>query len=175
MRVVGWDGSGPVVTLQQSLGTQQGSLGNWFEGMQLARLDPSGHPGPAFTPSDCMPWQELDDASVLCSSGDFRNVRLIEAGGKTIASFAGVSGPFLTISPDKAWVAYLGGAQNRSGSRVTLPDGFFPEGWLDATTIVGYQDLKGGGATVGNMALVRIADPGHVDNLGFTGVLAGIL
>jgi len=69
------------VTLEQSLGTQQGSLGTWFEGMQLARLDESGHPGPAFTPADCMPWQELDDASVLCSSGDFRSVTLIDATG----------------------------------------------------------------------------------------------
>jgi hypothetical protein len=164
------------VTLEQSLGTQQGSLGTWFEGMQLARLDESGHPGPAFTPADCMPWQELDDASVLCSSGDFRSVTLIDATGKTVVSFPGVSGPFLTLSPDKSWVAYLGGAQNRNGSRVKLPDRFFPQGWLDATTIVGYQDLKYGiGATVGNLALIRLANPGHLDDLGFTGVLAGIL
>jgi hypothetical protein len=122
-----------------------------------------------------MPWQELNDASVLCSSGDFRNVRLIDVEGKTVASFPAASGPFLTLSPDKAWVAYLGGAQNRSGSRVKLPDGFFPEGWLNATTIVGYQDLKSNGATVGNMALVRLGDPGHIDDLGFTGVLAGVL
>ena len=176
LRVVGWDGGGPLVTLQQSLGTQQGSLGTWFEGMQLAHLDASGHPGPAFTPADCMPWQELDDASVLCSSGDFRNVTLIDARGKTVASFPGVSGPFLTLSPDQSWLAYHGGAQNRNGSRVTLPDRFFPEGWLDATTIVGYQDSKYGiGATVGNMALVRLGDPSRVDDLGFTGVLAGTL
>ncbi len=175
-RVVGWDARGPVATLQQGLGTQQGSLGNWFEGMQLAHLDASGHPGPAFTPADCMPWQELDDASVLCSSGGFGNVTLIDAGGKTLAAFPGVSGPFLTMSPDKAWLAYLGGAQNRSGSRVKLPDRFFPEGWLDATTIVGYQDLSyGSGGTVGNMALVRIANPSHIEDLGFTGVLVGIL
>jgi hypothetical protein len=173
--VVGWDDIGPLVTLEQSLGTQQGSLGNWSQGMQLAHLDASGHPGPAFTPADCMPWQELDDASVLCSSGDFRNVRLIDVEGKTVASFPGVSGQFLTLSPDKAWVAYHGGAQNRSGSRVTFPDRFFPEGWLDSTTIVGYQDPSGIGATVGNMALIRLADPGHLDDLGFTGVLAGIL
>ena len=108
LRVVGWDDIGPLVTLQQSLGTQQGSLGNWFEGMQLAHLDPSGHAGPAFTPADCMPWQALDDSSVLCSRGDFRNVRLIDVEGKTVASFPGVSGPFLTLSPDRAWVAYLG-------------------------------------------------------------------
>lgn len=176
LRVVGWDGGGPLVTLQQSLGTQQGSLGNWFEGMQLAHLDATGHPGPAFTPVDCMPWQELGDASVLCSSGGFGNVTLIDAGGKTLSAFPGVSGPFLTLSPDKAWLAYLGGAQNRSGNRVKLPDRFFPEGWLDATTIVGYQDLNyGSGATVGNMALVRLADPSRIDDLGFTGVLAGIL
>jgi hypothetical protein len=175
VRVVGWDGTGPLVTLQQSLGTQQGSLGTWFEGTQLAHLDASGRPGPAFTPGECMPWQELDDASVLCSGGDFRNVTLIDAAGKTIASFPGVSGPFLTISPDKTWVAYLGGAQNPSGRRVSLPAGFFPQGWLDATTIIGYQDLKSSGATVGNMGLVRLADPGHVDDLGFTGVLAGVL
>ena len=72
-------------------------------------------------------------------------------------------------------MAYLGGAQNRSGSRVKLPDGFFPEGWLDATTIVGYQDLKTSGATVGNMGLVRLSNPSHIEDLGFTGVLAGIL
>jgi hypothetical protein len=176
LRVVGWDDGGPLVTLQQSLGTQQGSLGTWFEGMQLAHLDAAGTPGPAFTPADCMPWQELDDASVLCSGGDFRNVTVINAGGKTIASFPGVSGPFLTLSPDKAWLAYVGGAQSRSGSHVTLPDRFFPQGWLDATTIVGYQDSKYRiGATVGNMGLVRLSDPGHIDDLGFTGVLAGIL
>jgi hypothetical protein len=176
MRVVGWDGGGPLVTLQQSLGTQQGSLGNWAEGMQLAHLDASGHPGPALTPADCMPWQELDDASILCSGGDFRNVTLIDGGGKTIGSFPGVSGPFLTVSPNKAWVAYHGGAQNRDGTRVALPDQFFPEGWLDATTIVGYQDSKYRiGAAVGNMALVRLADASHIDDLGFTGVLAGVL
>jgi len=175
LRVVGWDGGGPLVTLEQSLGTQQGSLGTWFEGMQLAHLDASGHPGPAFTPADCMPWQELDDASVLCSAGDFRNVTLINAAGKTVASFPGVSGPFLTLSPDQSWLAYHGGAQSRSGSRVKLPDRFFPEGWLDATTIVGYQEPSGIGATVGNMALVRLADPAHIDDLGFTGVLAAIL
>jgi hypothetical protein len=175
LRVVGWDASGPVVTLQQSLGTQQGSLGTWFEGMELAHLDASGHPGPALTPTDCMPWQELDDASVLCSGGDFRNVTLIDAAGKASASFPGVSGPFLAISPDKAWVTYLGGAQNRSGRRVSLPDRFFPLGWLDASTIVGYLEGTGSGATVGNMALVRLADPSHIDDLGFTGVLAGVL
>lgn len=176
LRVVGWDTSGPLVTLEQDLGTQQGSLGNWFEGMQLAHLDSSGHPGPAFTPADCLPWQEWDDGSVLCSGGDYRNIRLLDAGGATVATFPGVSGPFLTLSPDKSWLAYHGGAQKRDGTRVTLPDQFFPQAWLDATTIVGYQDSKYRiGATVGNMAVVRLGDPGHLDDLGFTGVLAGIL
>ena len=176
LRVVGWDAMGPVATLQQNFGSQQGSLGNGFEGFQLAHLDASGHPGSPITPADCYPWQELADMSVLCSSGNYTDIRVINADGKFVATFSGATGPFLTISPDGTWLAYHGGAQNRNGAHVTLPDKFFPEGWLDASTIIGYQDSKYGiGATVGDMALVRLSNPGHLEDLGFTGVLAGVL
>jgi hypothetical protein len=176
MRVVGWDAIGPVVTLQQNLGSQQGSLGNGFEGWQLAHLDSSGRAGSPITPADCYPWQELADMSVLCSSASYGDIKLIAANGTKVVSFPGASGPFLAVSPDGSRVAFLGGVQDRGGKRVTLPDTFFPEGWLDASTIVGYVDTKSRfGATVGNMALIRLSNPAQLDDLGFTGVLAGVL
>ena len=167
---------GPVVTLQQNLGSQQGSLGYGFEGWQLAHLDASGHPESPITPEDCYPWQELADMSVLCSSGSYGDIKLIAANGTKVVSFPGASGPFLAVSPDGSRVAFLGGVQDRNGKHITLPDTFFPEGWLDASTIIGYQDTKSRfGATVGNMALVRLTDVARLDDLGFTGVLAGVL
>jgi len=176
LRVVGWDAMGPVVTLQQNLGSQQGSLGYGFEGWQLAHLDASGHPESPITPEDCYPWQELADMSVLCSSGSYGDIKLIAANGTKVVSFPGASGPFLAVSPDGSRVAFLGGVQDRNGKHITLPDTFFPEGWLDASTIIGYQDTKSRfGATVGNMALVRLTDVARLDDLGFTGVLAGVL
>jgi hypothetical protein len=176
LRVVGWDAIGPVVTLQQNLGSQQGSLGYGFEGWQLAHLDSSGHAGSPITPADCYPWQELADMSVLCSSGSYRDIKLIAANGTKVVSFPGVSGPFLAVSPDGSRVAFPGGVQDRNGKHIALPDTFFPEGWLDTSTIIGYQDTKSRfGATVGNMALVRLTDVARLDDLGFTGVLAGVL
>lgn len=176
LRVVGWDAVGPVVTLQQNLGSQQGSLGNGFEGFELAHLDSAGHPGSVITPADCYPWQQLGDMSILCSNSSYGDVRRIDASGKTLAKFPGASGPFLSLSPDGTWLAYHGGAQNRQGVHVSLPDKFFPEGWLDASTIVGYQDSKTGfGASVGNVTLVRLSNPTQLDDLSFTGVLAGVL
>lgn len=175
MRVVGWDRSGPLVTLQTGLGTQQGSLGNWLGGTQLAHLDSAGRPGSAITPAACLPWQLLDDGRILCSDPYYRVVTLIASGGAIVARFPDVPGPFLALSPDESWLAFHGGAETRNGEHVALPDRFFPQGWLDANTIIGYQDASGIGATVGNMALVRISDPSHIDDLGFTGVLAGVL
>jgi hypothetical protein len=176
LRVVGWDAMGPLVTLQQNFGSQQGSLGNAFEGFLLAHLDSTGRPEAAFTSPDCYPWQELSDMSILCSNPSYGGIRVSGPGDKTIATFPGASGPFLALSPDGSWLAYHGGAQNQAGTHVTLPDSFFPEGWLDASTIIGYEDSKYRiGATVGNMALVRLSDPTRLDDLGFTGVLAGVL
>jgi hypothetical protein len=176
LRVVGWDQLGPVVTLRQQMGSQQSSLGNEFGGFELAHLDLSGHPGAAITPDDCYPWQERPDMSVLCSNGSYGDIRLVDASGKLVARFPGASGEFLTLGPDASWLAYHGGAQNRNGARVILPDSFFPQGWLDASTIIGYQDARSRfGAYVENMALVRLSSPSHAVDLGFTGVLAGVL
>lgn len=177
MRVVGWDQTGPLVTIQMNLGSQQGSLGNSFEGCCLAHLDSTGRAGSTLTASDCYAWQEGADGSILCGSQNFDRLWLVDRTGHTTVTVQtpGQGALFLALSPDGASVASHGQIYSLKGSTaVTLPSTFYPEGWLDSSTIIGYQDASVG-AGVGNMALVRVDNPGQLIDLGFKGIFVSTI
>ena len=86
----------------------------------------------------------------------------------------------LSLSPDGNRVAYLvslvSGNQSfvidGSGKTVKLPPNFRPQGWLNATTLIGVvQTLQ----TEGDMALVRLDHPTRMEDLGFHGFFAGVV
>jgi hypothetical protein len=177
MRVVGWDQTGPIVTLQMNLGSQQGSLGNSFEGCCLAHLDSTGRAGTPLTGNDCYAWQVGIDGNILCGSQNYDRLWLVDRTGHTAGTVQtpGQGALFLALSPDGALVASHGQIFSLKGSTpVTLPSTFYPEGWLDSSTIIGYQ-VGAVGAGVGNMALVRVANPGQLIDLGFTGIFVSTI
>ena len=55
----------------------------------------------------------------------------------------------------------------RDGSMAALAPRFLPEGWLDRSTIIGSLVVASGSTYAqGDMALVRLADPGQAVDMG---------
>jgi hypothetical protein len=123
----------------------------------------------------------LPDETVLCDDdGQQRNFSVRAKGGSVryrFQSTGDVQYLDLSLSPDASRVAYLptsGPAQvtDGTGKNVQLPASFRPEGWLDSTTVVGVLQTTQGD---GDMALVHLARPTRLQDLGFHGFFVGIV
>lgn len=181
VEVVGWSRDAPLATIDSELGTQQGSLGRVMFG-HVAELDTAGRPGPPIGGYSCVAWSVLPNETVLCNddSGNLRSfsVRMKDGTVRYRVQAVGDDEYFnLSLSPDGSRVAYLGNSGqaavvDASAKVVKLAAGFKPEGWLDATTLVGVMQTQQGD---GNMALIHLDHPTRLDDLGFRGFFAGVV
>jgi hypothetical protein len=180
--LVGWDDTGPIALIGNTLGTQNAWLADQrvFTG-HLSHLDSSGRPKDTITGSDCLPYS-VSGAVVICTSTNFQTsgtrFKVVSTSGQTLwdwTAAAGaapndISGDF-ALSPDQKWMAMKGAIVGRDGSVKPLPRNFHPQGWVDAQTLVGRPDAKSEGD--GNLAQVTLGNPSQVNDLGFTGDLVG--
>jgi hypothetical protein len=180
LSMAGWSQAAPLATIDTALATNGGSLGRHLFG-HVAELDAVGRPGPPLDGYGCDPWQVLPDETVLCDDdGQQRNFS-VRAKDGTVRYRVQATGDTqyldLALSPDGSRVAYLpdpGNAQvsDSTGKIVQLPASFRPEGWLDPTTVVGVLQTAQGD---GDMALVQLARPTRLQDLGFHGYFVGVL
>jgi len=180
LSVVGWSQDGPLATIDTALGTQEGSLGREMFG-HVAEVDNLGRPGPPLNGYGCNPWTVLPDETVLCDNdGQQRNFSVRSRNGAARFSFhstGDVQYLDLVLAPDAAHVVYLptsGPAQvtDATGRITQLPAMFRPEGWLNPTTVVGVLQT---GQGEGDMALVQLARPTRLQDLGFHGFFDGVV
>lgn len=180
LSVVGWSRDAPLATIDTLLGTQEGSLGRQMFG-HVAELDTAGRPGQPLGGYSCDAWSVLPDETVLCDDdGQLRNFSVRAKDGSVrvrLHATGDVQFVDVTMSPDASKVAYLatGGravVTDSSGKTTQLPASFRPEGWLDATTVIGVLQSAQG---EGNMATVRIDRPTRLDDLGFHGYFVGVI
>ena len=144
----------------------------------VAEIDKAGQPGLTVGGSDCRPWSILPDETALCDDGSYQNVSIRSRGGGVLFQLpASPEDQYvdLTLSPDGARVGYQtpggnGFVLDRKRNRTSLPAGFQPQGWLDATTLIGAV-----GQGSGDMALVHLSNPSRAVDLGFKGFFVGVV
>jgi hypothetical protein len=180
LTVVGWSRDAPLATIDTALGTQVGSLGRQMFG-HVAELDTAGRPGPPIGGYSCDAWSVLPDETVLCDDdGQLRNFSVRTRDGSVrfrIHATGDAQYLDLSLAPDASRVVYMvtGGRAavvDATGKIVQLPASFRPEGWLDATTVVGVLQTAQGD---GDMATVKLDRPGRVEDLGFKGFFVGVV
>ena len=181
-QMVAWDPVGPVATVDTPLGGQDYTgYEQWFG--HASRLDSSGQAGPTLGGTDCLAVGESADGNVIVCS-DRAKVTVRRASGDVLWSlpsdFPRTGYGSLALSPDGARLAYADIGHNRhaavsgrDGSTTSLPNGFLPQGWLDATTVIGVQSENL--VDLGNMALVRLSEPTKLEDLGFKGFFIGVV
>jgi hypothetical protein len=181
IQAVGWDPAGALITVQDNLGTQNGTLGQkWFG--QLAHLTPQGI-GAVVGGSDCRAQDEVGN-SIACISNQGEGAGSVRApDGSVQWNLPSAIYYFIRLAPDATRAAYCNSSQcgvaSRDGTNLKLPQGFGPTGWLDASTLIGVtgSDQYGGvlGTPYGELATVSLADPSQVDDLGFKGMFVGVV
>jgi hypothetical protein len=131
----------------------------------VAVLDTAGRPGPPLEGYSCDPWSVLPDETVLCDDdGQQRNFSVRGRDGSVRYRFhatGDVQYLDLVLAPDASRVVYLptgGKAQvtDSTGKTTQLPASFKPEG-------------------EGDMALVQLARPTRLQDLGFHGYFVGVV
>jgi hypothetical protein len=189
--VGGWDSVSPIGLTDPPLGTQSNLPQGW--GSHAVRLDTGGHPARAYGPASCLAIEGLLDGTALCagsttSSGTPTEVASVHgptAGDWTVPIPSGFyvtqdtygDGPHL--SPDGGTVVFalVSATTNGSAAMYTMTkggaphkliDGFRPEGFLDADTVIGQQGAGG------NLGLVHLSG-GGVTDLGFRGLFVGVV
>jgi hypothetical protein len=63
----------------------------------------------------------------------------------------------------------------KDGSKTQLAAGFNPYGWLDKSTIIGRVAPPPAGGSEGNLAYIRLSEPGKMIDLGLKGDYAGVV
>lgn len=171
--VVGWDATGPIATRDTQFGTQSGTSGRTLWG-HAVRLDAAGHPGPVLGGPDCSVMSITGDV-LLCVDDRQVGYSVRRSDGTIMWTVPprpqGQIYAYIVLSPDQARVAYAGGVRGRDGSTMTLPAKFNPEGWLDNQTLIGIT----GENNQQEMAVVRLANPSQIDDLGFKGEFIGVV
>jgi hypothetical protein len=178
--LVGWSRDAPLATIDTTLGTQVGSLGRATFG-HVAELDTAGRPGPPIGGYSCDAWSALPDETVLCDDdGQLRNFSVRGRDGSIrfrIHATGDAQYIDVTLAPDASRVAYAitGGratVTDAAGKSQLLPAAFRPEGWLNASTLVGVLQTSQG---EGDMATVRLDRPTVANDLGFHGFFVGTI
>ena len=174
--LVGWDARGPIATYPASYGSQGGGpvREGWYG--PVVRLDPSsGNVQRQLGSDTCFVDDVASDGSYVCGGQD--GVHVFHADGsiawKFVKANEGVAVPLL--APDLNHVAAAGpvvlgkdGANTAIGTGSS--SGFYPTGWLDSQTVVGWAT-----ATPNEMAIVRLVKPSEIIDLGFRGTFVGVV
>jgi hypothetical protein len=174
LQVVDWANSGPLVTTDTVLGTQQPLPGQRFFG-HLAELDADGSPGQRIGGSSCGAVSVTVDETVLCLDPTFTNASVhTRAGGLlySLPTVAGGSYQGAELAPDGQKAVYGSAVIGRDGSRVSLPPQFYTEGWLDSQTLIGVQFTNQGES---DLDLLHLSSPKQVTDLGFKGLFVGMV
>ena len=183
--LAGWDAQGPIALVGQGIATQNAWLSNqrYFAG-HFARLNADGTPGASIGPTDCLPYWRPINGRFVCTrvnADATTQVNVVDLNGNVLWSGAapqpnqsglGVAsspGDFV-LSPDGTKLAMDGQVVTLASNAVQqLAATFQPQGWLDADTLIGL--VPGSGPA--QIGILRLADPLHPENWGFSGAYVG--
>lgn len=174
--VAGWLGDNALFGVAE-LRTQQGPA-DLIAAQGVGPADPSGNStsGPIGGP-ECVQQSWSAKGDVLCYNPPLTNGQVRSAGGVLKWSLP----PDCVLpnaSPQLMWSLSPGGSRvvtNRNvcgadGTVIAVPAAFHPQGWLDDNTVIGtVSDFNG------DLGIVRLSDPGYIDDLGFKGEFVGVV
>jgi len=197
MALTGWDALGPFGTYPTVWASQGGGPGSTL-GVYV-RIDASTvKPGALFSdPSKCQVWDSVSSGAFVCikdaviSGGGTPDQQVVQqvsvrgADGTELwpFTFKATNGAYGSLlAPDgqrvtmccadvSAGFAYL--LVGRTGGQVTIAQGFYGEGWLDSTTMVGEVNTSPTAQPPFKLAYVSTTSPGLAVSLGFTGKYVG--
>ena len=197
LAVAGWDDIGPVATTDTHMayiGYVEGTV--WLGA--AAHLDPQGQAGGLIGGPDCNPgFADLPDGKLVCYDPKHPTVR--DANGQILWNLKPLDPQDsytygeIALSPDALRVAFnLNSSccyffdssviRSRDGVRIGLGATFQPQGWLDTATVVGQKgNVKPtcSGCPPNfvpeDLALIGVANPTNVVDLGFKGSFLGLV
>jgi hypothetical protein len=174
--LVGWEAGGPLATYPAAYGTQGGGpvREGWYG--RLVRLDSaSGNVRQQLGSDTCYVDDVASDGSYVCASMD--GVDVFRPDGSIAWKFVKPNEGYMVplLAPDLQHVAALGPViLGKDGSSSPIGTGasfnFYATGWLDSKTIIGWA-----AATPNEMAIVRLAKPSEIVDLGFRGSFVGVV
>jgi hypothetical protein len=191
LALTGWDSMGPIGTYPTVWASQGGGPGSTL-GVAVRVDATTMRPGtPLADPTKCQVWNSIASGAFVClgdpvmTAGGTADQRVtqplsvrragdIEVWHATVVGNNGPSAPYL--SPDGQRVAICCNDLDLTNAHelvigngtqsINIAKGFYAAGWLDSTTVVGWQDG-------GNMAYVVLSAPGVVVSMGFAGLFLG--
>jgi len=197
LAVAGWDDVGPVATTNTYMayiGFVDGTV--WLGA--AAHLDLQGQAGSVIGGPDCNPaFGDLPDGRLVCYDPKHPTVR--DASGNTLWSLKPLDPKDnytyggIALSPDASRVAFSLDSnccyvydssviRSREGMRIGLVAPFEPQGWIDTTTVIGQQGHVMSTCSgcppnfvPDDMALIRVANPTNVIDLGIKGSFLGVV
>jgi len=197
LAVAGWDNGGPVATTDTYvayIGYVEGTI--WLG--PAAHLNAQGQAGSAIGGPDCKPgFGDLPDGRLVCYDPKHPTVR--DASGQTLWSLKPLDPKDsftygqIALSPDASRVAFSLDStccyvfdssviRSRDGVRIGLGSTFQPQGWLDTATVVGQKGTVKPTCSgcppnfvPDDLALIRLANPGSIIDLGFRGSFLGLV
>ena len=198
LALTGWDATGPFGTYPTVWASQGGGPGSTLG--VVVRVDATTlKPGAQFSdPSKCQVWDSIASGSFVCmgdavmtGSGtanqkvtqpvSVRNTSGTEMWHSTVTGQNAPFGPYL--APDGQHVLIccndldLAAARElligRDGSQVSLANGFYATGWLDATTAIGTLSTNPLPQPPVPFAYVTAGAPDTAVSMGFAGLFVG--
>jgi hypothetical protein len=171
----GWDEAGPFGTFPTEWASQGGGPRGFFgtpvridslNGKVLKQVS---------DPAVCMVWDIGPKGDFTCIPAGTDVVSVRRPDGSEIWQVGpSPNGSYYFLAPDEQHVLAMGqtGLEvlGRDATRLKLPGGFFPEGWLDAATVIGTPI---GAKGRGNLGFVRTSAPDIVVDMGFKGLFLG--
>jgi RNA polymerase sigma factor (sigma-70 family) len=185
--LAGWDAQGPIALVGQAIGIQNSWLNNQRYFGHFARLSADGTPGASIGPVDCLPYWRPIDGRFVCTGDNTAvttQINVVDVNGKVLWSgiapqpnqsslgVPGVPGDFV-LSPDGIKLAMDGQVVTLASNAIQkLSPNFEPQGWLDANTLIGLIPVNG---TVKHVGILRLDDPLHPEDWGFSGAYVGLV
>lgn len=183
--ILAWTAAGPAAVVGSNVATQNAAFaGQRIFGGHFALVDPlTGLPGPSL--GACQsglggPWSAAADGSRICAlyNDDASATITVTTPGAQdwrvqVPGATQMVGDFV-LSADGSRLAMDGKVVGRDGSALPLPAGFQPEGWLDASTLIGYENRPAGQFQEPWMYYVWLPRSTEAVDLGFAGHFVGV-
>jgi hypothetical protein len=173
--LIGWDDVGPVATTDAHLWGQgrppTPSLKPF--GPHLVHLAADGAESAPIAGSDCVPVDELANATALCTDASWSNFSVREANGRVLwnRTVGDLSSPVI-LSPDGSAAANYVSVFTQNGGTVALPGppnrniAIYVQGWVNAWTVIGDN--------FGELVLFDVSSGGNYTHLGTSGSFVGV-
>jgi hypothetical protein len=199
LALTGWDSVGPIGSYPTVWWSQGGGPGSTL-GVSVRVDAATVKPGAQFSdPSKCQVWDSVSSGSFVCTkdavttNGGTATQKSVEpvsirrADGSemwpfTMTSTNPASSPIL--SPDTQHVAICCADTHagfsyvlvgRAGPQVKLANGFYADGWLNSTTLIGDLNINPATQPPYNLAYVAVSGPARAVSLGFSGKFVGMV